>query len=392
MNRDQTWGDLPNLLFDSVTFGVEAVVGGIAPEEFDALVAALRSACPPAARGRTGPVRGGTRISASVPLPGVDATVEAELVWLRLNGGAHLSPASWIRVNPLTLLAVAGEGDGASALDGRLNHIGPHPDDARDLLACQLALVVEAVEAVAGMIGAAFPDGTQVVREALWVRSAEVCRDLAVADAVGHMRRLQRTFLQGSVVRSADAYRRGALDEGGVPTVRWWRTRTGPTLKAYAKRPEMVRAEVSCPNRDAVAVAQGGRPVAEFDGPQAAGLLSDLGAILEPFLDEVAGHVLGGVRDAARPVEALATLLPLVLLATGHREGRGAPPDPASVRHAGDALDALVASGACSLTGLPKGGAARRVLERLAEPGGPLVRQGRRAVYVLRQDLAAAFG
>ena len=371
---------LPNVLLDAVSFGFEAVVMGTTSAMFASALAPFRHDPGPQSR----------RLVLKVPLftDTCDLGAVTAILYLSPGGGGEgfiIGAKSSINLNPMDMLRRDLGLPDLRGLDGAQNLIGPHPADAIPLLSRQLSLVEQAIEVVGSILSNALGDG-DARSDILRLRTAEACRDIGSPDAIGLVRRLQRSVLAGTLYRAADCYRQGALDEAGVPTVRWWPNKLAPVRKAYAKQAGLVRAEVTCRNRDSVVDFLGTPPAGTFEGAEALRQLVLFTLAAEPVLDVVAQH-LHQVEGQSRSLASLfLDLLPLADLSAGRRSGPGAPPDKRSQAIARAALDALVTDGAFLATNLPKSGAVRQVLERLTEPDGPLVRRGKRAIYAVRPE------
>jgi len=381
---------LPNVLLDAVGFGIGTMIAGI---DLNAFVAALapwadRPECQRRAQ-VTKAMNEGLTLSLAVKTPnGIVATVEGRIVIAELPGGIRITERSGLRINPMRGLASILPGPQITTLDNKGNAIGPHPVDVRPLLARQLALIEHGVESFVDLLSiaakqAAGPDGYDVHDESLWLRSAELCRDIGMTGAVAAVRRLQTSGMAGSTIRAVDSYRCSSDDNHGVPALRWWRTRRGPVVKAYAKAADLLRIEVACPDREAVRVLMPECATGDIDGRVAVDQVLAFAGAASPLLSDAVCHVDTVLADGRSPADLVLALLPLIDLAAGRRSsGRGPAPGIQTRVTAQEMLDQLLQTGEAWATGIDKKSAVRVVLDALAGPDGPLYRSGHWAHYI----------
>ncbi len=386
---------LPNLLLDAVEFGLEADLaseGGPATDEF------VHRLCqvPGVKQHGRAITRAGTRaFDLSIPVKGADGTLlgtaSAYLVLMPIGGRIVLGSGSGVRLNLQRLLRadLGRKGCGPAGLDGNDNVTGPLGTRGPKLLVRQLRLAGAAVDGLVDALNGALPADMGAKRQRLWLRSAEVCRDLASPDAVGEVRALQRTCLAGSEFRAADCYIRGALDERGVPAVRWRQSDDGPVFKAYAKRSDLTRLEVAYPQRGAIRRILGADE-AELGGAEAVRLLRGFVMTVAGGVDELERHVAEarGAKTDGLVTDLVLHLAPLVALAAGSRVGPGRPPAAQTVSEARAALRELIEARVYRATGARAKGGLRAVLNGLSGDSGPLRRGGGRGtVFTVRPGL-----
>jgi hypothetical protein len=344
--------DLPDLLLDKVTFGFGVVVSGV-PEGADRRVeVALREAdLLRRSSGRGSAVTWEVRVPVGHGLA-LDASVACAVdpPILRVTAGSRLDlPAlRLLRAH----LVDEGEDVGGLAMDGAGNVIGPTADRAADLLRVQLGLVRGAVDAFTAVLAVAilYPAlghqaddalSRHVREERLWVRTLEVNRDYAVADAVAAVRALDKAPPPDVRRASRDVY-----DNGGV-AVRWKRTGTDE-VKAYAKRPDLLRLEAARRTRRDVAALTGAASE-EIGGDEAVALLLNAAQLAEADLDWAEAHALQALVAPSDPGRLVVRLLPLVRLAAGEKPNpgaRGPGPGQSTVAGAKRALSDLLTTGA----------------------------------------------
>lgn len=373
-------------LLDGVRLGLQVTFGQLEPGARSRLISAFERS------GWLAEAPVGDRVRLTVPFPagGVEGRLQGALFLRETDAGGgratlSIGNASEVRLNALELLRaeLGEEACGPAGLDGKRNVVGATAGRCAELLARQLEFFRAAVDGlVAGIVDGLGGDVGDVTEERLWVRGAEVTADLDEPEAVARVRALQRAALPGSAGVISDSYRVSSGSVEGAPVVRWFRQRGGPVAKVYAKREDLVRAEVGFPKRAPLKRASAGD--AEVGGEEAVRLLRDFTGIVAPLLGEVLGHV----GSAAAPLRSFAQLVldlaPLALLAEGRTDGPGRRPSDAARRVAADALQALLTVGSFSAPGLRINSAPWAVLRLLSEEGGPLVRWPGSNVYTVR--------
>ena len=376
-----------NLLFDAVEFGFLARQSACGPEPVGAFRSALCGAGHSKASSDT------RRVSLSVAVPGAGFNVEAELfVHAFGSDGLVIGSGSAIRINPMRMLRrhIGDQAAGPLSLDCNDNVVGPTIGRTAELLHVQLGLVARAIDALGDAIQAALPASSVLEAEELWIRSVEACVDIPVVRAVSAVRRLQQSAISGATRSTFDVYRAQAADEKGIPVVRWWPTEGGPVFKCYPKLDGIMRGEVVYPDRTAVRAGLSGRSVQSYlDGQQAIVLLLDAGAGLQPLLDRLVSHVEQVLENRHATLDLWDHLGGFVELAFGRLGAKGRPAGLASTRAAREQLEALLTTGTCRATGLPKAAALHAMFLRLVS-AGVLARGGRGATYTLRPEWASA--
>lgn len=281
--------------------------------------------------------------------------------------------------------ALGNAASGALSFDGKANVLG-HQHMHLDPIERQVPILAEAFGIAKDALDAAFSGWSP---DELWLKRAEACRDLPVENAIAAVRILQHSTLCGASGRLIDNYRRISDEESrGIPTIRYIRHAMGPEEKIYPKRDRVLRLEIACRDRRAVAHLTGTQR-AEFscDGVQAL-FLNFLTAAI-PRLDVLEEHALRAFESEASITATIIRLKPLLDRAAGERKAKGPSSDKAALT-ANRLLDALLATGMCDAVGIHARHAIRRELDLLCEEGGPLIRHPSRTIYYLKPALARA--
>lgn len=383
---------LPDAGFDLVVFGFDARVEWDFSRPLEALAVAARDTGKetqtPRTRGRPGHHSFSLDVYDDEKLVG---ELELDLHMARSGGHLVTTGSSSISLNPQRILrrvwaweppAEEQRFDGGTnslPLDcqGRLS-AGAQLDAVRDIFA-------EVVIPFLDELWAAAPRRL----ERLWIKRGEACFDRHDPNAVAVVRAAATTLFLGARETQRSAYSRGALDRGGVPVV-WWRdTKVAPTLKVYASAPATIRHEVACRSREEVNELVGVMD-APFSPDGARSLLLDFASAAE--------GVLGRVREHTAAAAAHGTLGELVLalgelidFSRGIRRGPGRPCRPETIGQYRQALEQLLSSGFCDLTGADPTGGVVAALNRLVN-AGYAVRHHTRQVYALTPRLAGAIG
>ena len=193
------------------------------------------------------------------------------------------------------------------------------PGAYRTLLPLQLRAVAEAVDAFVAALAKAAGVTPRMLRGRVWVQHAEFCRDYLYDDGAEHfVRRLRDRPVLGA------RHERGryfADQHGNGLAVSWHEgSKNSAERKAYAKRPDLVRVEVSLRSRSAVTALLKRRnaPTAgpSLLGTDVAAELAHLSHGAETLLDEAVSVLNEGLvavpRMGAEFVLAFAPLLRLI--------------------------------------------------------------------------------
>jgi hypothetical protein len=304
--------------------------------------------------------------------------------------GLRLGGRTALQINPQKLQRglLGAEACGPLGFDGSQNVLALDCEQTTTAVLCQI--VQDAVQFTIDAITHAMPNAAPIWHS-LWLKSAEMCRDLSVNDSIRAMTLIQHSTLSGATHVVRDAYRAGAVDECGIKVARWALKRGAAWHKAYAKRRDTLRIEVACPDRAAV-VQLTGVVSDEVSAAGAGRLLEGFGTAAEPALARIEEHVRLAMGDGPTAAQLLVKLAPLVALAAGMPARKGPPPSPGSFEAARDALEGLFNAGSFDARGVPAQHSVRRVLDALTYDGGPLKRDGRPAVFCLDPSYTGAAG
>ena len=282
-----------DLLFDLIEFGLSGPLTNSG--SLRDLLSTLRGIVPGLKIGRTS-ASGSVTVSLDVPFSNEDGIVmppirlELSLTTSTPSNVTVLGNSS-IRLNGLHMLrADLGAADsGDPGLDGGVNVIGPFHGRGGHLFRRQMELVQQAIDRVGEVLRAAARYEKSLRYVDLRIRRAEACCDRNVPDARQITRYLKRVMLSGRRERRIDLYRLGAGEDVVKRSTvsHWIRSPLSPKAKAYAKRSDLLRAEITCPNRNSIRglIAEAG--TTRLDGNQAAGQLRALAVVLKPQLDDL---------------------------------------------------------------------------------------------------------
>jgi len=325
------------------------------------------------------------------------------------GGGLVLTARSHLILNPMRDLRSQLIDPGERAADGNDNVVWGHdPAEWPHLLGLQLVNVAAVVDAFVAAVARAAGAPAGSVDGTIWVQHCEVCRDYNVAD--GGAEALVRELAEGTIPMAVAQFNRRseASRRRNRLCVAWHEgTRSSAERKVYAKRNDLLRAEVSVRSRRAVKallarVADGGAAQAEIGGAGAARLLKDVALAAVPLLD-VVREIVG--ERAALPqragVDMMLGFLPLLRLAAPAPRLQGAGgrmPAPAVATRARAALDQLVAAGSFDCHGLGASDSVLLALREMAAAGtlhppprgrrlftvSPALEAARRALFAAR--------
>lgn len=290
------------------------------------------------------------------------------------------------------------------SLDGSTNWIGRADEGWHALAVAQSDGVAHALFSAWARVRARLGLGNNV-SPIVALRDVEACHDLFTPNATPLTASLQGTYPNGSQFVAQTFY--AAVQINGLwsrgVSVRWTSSASGEfALKAYTKRPSLLRLEV------AASKGRGVRKLLEAapqDQTRAVRLSTQfLADLLRRVLAGAAVHV-GALRDHINEVrfddglwaDLLEGLAPLLSVRGAPTPSRpGAPVAETTLALARDALMGLLFTGAVrplTATGklVPKGNPVRKALEVMARPEGVLVfRPGYRRQFVLRPKFAGS--
>jgi hypothetical protein len=234
------------------------------------------------------------------------------------NGAVLAVGNSTLDVNLLTLLRKQVSHDPGVGLDKRLNFVGPPEWDRPNLLGLQLATVAGLLDA---FLRACAVASRSPVSMSLWVRAAELNRDLVRADAVEIAHRLVGEANPWHRVGWARHYRDAADREhdGNYATVTWPNDRADAPIrmKFYAKTADLLRTEICFDNREAVLLCAGQGVETWPDGPATNGTgiaerLAILARAAVPLLDAMSAHVARLDAPQREVLDLIVALAPLL--------------------------------------------------------------------------------
>jgi hypothetical protein len=285
-------------------------------------------------------------------------------------------------------------------LDGALNVVGPPEEDRPRLLGLQLATVAGILDAFLQACAAA--SGSPVSMK-LWVRAAEMNRDLVCAGAAEIAHRLVGEANPWHRVGWVRHYRAAAdaAHEGNYATVTWPNDRDDAPIrmKFYAKTADLLRTEVCFDNREAVRLGATHGAEAWPDGPATNGAgVADRLAILAratlPMLDAMSAHVARLNAPQREVLDLIVALAPLLRAGALPPPGRaGARPGARTQADVKDVLYLLLVLGRFDASGLRTNSTVRKALDRIVAEGGLLAEShGRAPLYTVPPNFAGARG
>jgi hypothetical protein len=278
-------------------------------------------------------------------------------------------------------------------IDGGLNVVGPPEEDRPQLLGLQLATVSGLLDAFLQACEAV--SGSKVFME-LWVRAAEVKRDLPRADAAEIAHRLVGEANPWHRMGWARHYR-GTPDsahDGNYATVTWPNDRDDAPIrmKFCAKTADLLRTEVCFDNREAVRLCAGRGAPAWPDGPATDGSgvaerLEILARATLPLLDVMAAHAARLDAPQLQVIDLIVALAPLMRAAALPPPRRpGARPGARTQADVKSALYHLLVLGRFDASGLRSDSTVRKALDRIANEGGLLAESlGRAPLYTVEK-------
>lgn len=275
---------------------------------------------------------------------------------------------------------------GPPSFEGKTNVLGPqHRDQA--LTRLQLKALSDAFEFVLDALRAAFGDGWKP--DQMWLRVAEACRDSTTQNAIADTRVIQHAALCGTTEHKWDEYQRiGGCEARSIPTLRLITKAKGPEEKVYAKRDDIRREEVVCPDRDSVTELTGTRR-SKFCRVGAYRLFLHFLTAASPRLDRLEAHVRIALESETSIMALLTALKPLIDRACGDRKAKG-PQSTDTQRVSSSVVEALLSVDMFDACGIDNKHAIRRDMDAMSGPEGPLDKHDRRAIYYLKPCFARA--
>lgn len=240
------------------------------------------------------------------------------------------------------------------ALNRGSNWIGPADESWPELFDLQCEEIAAAFVSVWHRFRRHLGTSSRVANPRVAIRDVEVCRDLFRSDAIGAVLALRGTRPAGMRIASETDYigdETTELSPVGAG-IRWSPRPNKPCLilKAYAKRRDLLRLEVSASYGKGVKavieeVPQDTTRTVIMEQQPLAGLLRRVGHGAAKRLDGLANHVARVRTDAGNIVQFIAGLNPLSALLVPGPVRAGAPLSEATRILAGDTLRHLVRTG-----------------------------------------------
>lgn len=290
----------------------------------------------------------------------------------------RLTNRSKITLNGLQLLrCMLRRDDCPIGLDGHDNVAGPTCGHAAGQVDELLQVIAAAVEQAVEAVRSVLPDSFAVEEEYMWLRKAELTHDLACADPSGTTLAVGQSTFRGAIASMNDVYRQGMSTSDGIPVVRFRLSKSRVDLKVYGKTHGLMRHEVSCLTRDAVATITG-RERGDIGGETALELLQSFIDGATPLLMDLVRHVDEVRSELVSPAKLIVELPSLVeLILAGNKWSADAEA----------AWNSLVWTGVYDAKSKRKGTTLRDVLERQTGLDGPLQHGARRTLYHLHPRL-----
>ncbi len=347
---------------------------------------------------QVGPARVRLPGGASVSLAGQLALVSDRAGQLRVRRSSHLLPDPMRALRSMLSNPLPRGPGGADNLAAAYE-----PGAYRELLPLQLGAVAEAVDAFVAALAKAAGVSPRLLRGRVWVQQAEFCRDYPYPSEEGeegaaeaYVRRLRdRPIRDGRHERG----RYFAEQLSNELSVSWHEgTKTAPERKVYAKRPDLVRVEVSLRSRGAVTALQKrlGAPGSGSSllGAAAADELALLARGAEALLEEAVGVLDEGLEAVPRAgAEFLLAFAPLLRLVSPPPRAPGAAgrPQRADVEPlARRALERLLAEGKFDMRGVPPSHKVLLALREMQAAGALAVAEGMPRLFTVAAELEAA--
>jgi hypothetical protein len=280
----------------------------------------------------------------------------------------------------------AGAGCGPAGLDGKENVVGPTVNWSPQALQEQIAIIATAIDTVVDGLLRHLPEGTHSEDDVLRLKSVEFTRDREVLDAITATFRAAPLHFPGEKSRRLDIRESSHDVTEAAPSVRWRFADVPAFLKVYPKRADLLRFEISCLSRRAVARLTGRRRE-EVGGAGASILLHEFCSLAAELLDDLEAPVLAASGSILDPVEVVEQLSRLVR--PDRSAASGTPSQWSQNRECRRAFSHLLLGGSFDAKGARLGTTLRNRLEELAAPGGPLIRGSRPTIYLLRHAATA---
>jgi hypothetical protein len=390
-----------DVLLDKVQLGFDLLLPTVAVGDAYAFCADLARRGVLARRPARGAALRGALTVAKYPVPLAQdglGHIEGQLA-LSASAAGHLviTRRSRLVINPLRDLRSQLIEPGAKATDGNDNLVWEYGPEWPHLLGWQLANVAVMVDAFLDAVAAAAGMAREQMRGRVWVQQCEVCRDYAISDAEAVVRELAARPIPGAglaKLRTVAERRRNLL------CVAWHEgAGSSPERKVYAKRDDLLRAEISVRARPAVKALLARRETisgtsADIGGAAVGLLLADMALAAAPLLDRVCELI--DERAAVPPrggLDLLIGLAPLThLISPAPRQGAagGRRPNPSLPGRARRALDHLLASGTYDARGLGASDAVLLALRAMVAAGTLAAPPKGRRLFTVSPALEAA--
>ncbi|MCA0358280.1 MAG: hypothetical protein LCH78_15775 [Proteobacteria bacterium] len=382
--------DAPLFIPDLLSFGLDLFIVSVSPVSCLALIErAQEFGFDPKKIRRLG------NDGVSFALPLIDdgrplGTAQLDLVLHPTADGVHITGPSSLTVNPFTVTrALLFPEVVAKSLCGQANFM-PNPEALNAVfLERTVALTAEIVDLARDTILELMPEGTRVLQEELWLRSAEAAHDFRQTDAFLTVQQVSHAAISQRRITKHDLYLSGSSRTATVPTARFRHRKLGEMVKVYPKTPKLVRLEVACTNRQSIKKLCSAKRI-PFNGNHAADALTEF-LVAARDVGVAALEQVKAVTERSRPVMQLALELTPLL------QARAGAPVPGGYRlkekdraEIDRVYQSLVLDGRYWAKGAKPRSGLRRLLDSLCGPDGPLVRSHRSSWYFLKCEFAQA--
>jgi hypothetical protein len=354
-----------DVLFDRVQLGISMGLPMLMPANLRAFCSLLRrvGVIDRARRGDEN-LRGYLPVNFAVPGLAKDGqmTILGQLALREAEDGSLLiAGQSYLLPDLLRALRSQLDYPGEPATGGATNVVGPHGSHWHHLLGVELSNLGQGIDALVTAIAtaaAAIAGAAPVpLLGRVWVQQCEICRDLEYPDAEAIVHNMAARPLLGA----GEQLVRPIRDHiGNRLVVRWDEGHAiSPERKVYAKRPDLLRTEVTLSKREAVrALLTRSRvatpPETDLAGASAMAMLAAVAEAAAPLLDGI-GAAISELDDVypRGGTEFVLGLVPLLRLAAPELHpsaAAGRPVDEEMPKEARRMLERLIQSGRCTTT------------------------------------------
>jgi hypothetical protein len=341
---------------------------------------------------KVGPVPVRLPGGASVSLAGQLALVPSGAGRLQIRRGSTLLP------DPMRALRSLLPSPLAVGPRGEDNLSAPYSPGAYvDLLPLQLRAVAEAVDTFVAALAVASRAASDQLLGAVRVQQAEFCRDYLYEDGAEHfVRRLRDRPILGSRQESGRFF---AKQRGNALTASWHEgSKNAPERKVYAKRPDLVRVEVSLRSPTMVsALRKRLRVPTAAPSLLGAGVADELAhlahgaeALLDEAVDVLNEALVAVPRTGADFLLAFAPLLRLAAPAPKKAGAAGRPRGAEVEPLANLALERLLAEGKFDMRGQAASNPVLLALKEMQAAGALAVAEGMPRLFTVAPELEAA--